>query len=607
MATLGMRDGGIPQSLRLVVAGMERVNAAAYAAWKNIVGTRVRWLNAYGPTETTVTSLSYEAGTSKWEDGLFVPIGRPIANMRAYVLDSEGRLLPNGIPGELHIAGPGVARGYLNAPNLTADRFLPDPFSDDPASRLYRTGDRVFRLPDGNFVFLGRTDRQVKVRGYRVELDEIESVLMQCPAVRRCAVILNEDQNLAAYVTIQDDKAATPVSEIRRYLSRQLPGHMIPRDFLVLPSMPLTASGKIDYPALPAGRQPMDQNSCSQSRFTGTERRLAAIWRDAVGSLPDDPSDDFFLSGGNSLSAAALTRLIQAEFGRELSLTTLLQAPTLAALARLLDSNGARSPREGIVPLRGEGGRIPIFAISPVPGDASCFRELALRLPPDQPFFAVDNPMGDRFEPVAGLASRVREMIQAVRPRGPYVIAGYCFGGLLAFETAHQMISAGESVHLIVLFDTPAPGYPKVLNTNGYWRQLRTAGISPVEMLVHARFLGRLLAGRARTMAQKALIRTGLAPNAGEASLSELIADVARTYVPKPIRVPVVQFIGKDQRVTARVLEDPRLGWKNVCKANSIFAMFLESMATDSSLERRMSRRKLSELLRSASAVAAGA
>lgn len=192
-----------PPALRAVVIGMERADPAAFLKWKEIVGSRVRLFNAYGPSEASPTSTIYEAGTSAWEGGAFVPIGKPIANVRAYVLDSDGNPLPAGVPGELYIGGEGLARGYRSAPELAAGRFVPDPFRADPGSRLYRTGDRVFRLPDGNLAFLGRLDRQVKIRGYRVELDEVEAALAQHPAVRQCAVVAQGPegrQRLVAYV-----------------------------------------------------------------------------------------------------------------------------------------------------------------------------------------------------------------------------------------------------------------------------------------------------------------------------------------------------------------------------------------------------------------------
>ena len=569
VAALASSHGTFPKYLRLVIAGMERVNASAYADWKRIVGARVRWINAYGPTETTITSLSYEGGSSKWELGPLVPIGRPIANMRAYVLDGARKLLPNGISGELYIAGPGVASGYLNAPDLTAGRFVPDPFSSEPDSRLYRTGDLAFRLPDGNFVFLGRDDRQVKIRGYRVELDEIEAALFQGQGVRQAAVTVGENQNLTAFLTVvqpgTDDGGAPDVALLRRHLSRHLPPYMIPREFVVLRCMPLTPSGKIDYRSLQSYNSFANPIREVGAQSTETERRLAPLWQQALSAGPSGPDDDFFLVGGDSLCAAALIRLIAVEFGQEISLSSLLRAPTFAMLARYLGSASADFPQAHILQLRTTGDRIPIFAISPGPGDASCFTELAAHLPPDQPFFALNNPIaGEKFEPVEELAGRVCGMIRSTQPRGPYIVGGYCFGGLLAFEAARQLLSAGESVHLIALFDTPAPGYPKVPGANAYWRQLRL-GIGGAEALTHVRFVGRLLATRALTTVRRALTRTvRFEPSQHGASLSELIANSARAYVPKQIHVPVAQFIGQDQPLSSRVLEDPRLGWKDV-------------------------------------------
>jgi amino acid adenylation domain-containing protein len=378
VAALSAGTATIPPALRAVIAGMERVDPAAFRAWKRLAGDRVRFFNAYGPTETTCTATIYEAGSSEWEDGDHVPIGRPLDNLRAYVLDSGARPVPTGIAGELYLGGAGVARGYLNQPETNALKFLPDPFSKQPDSRMYRTGDMVFYLPDGNLVFIGRADRQVKIRGFRVELDEIEMVLEQHPSVRRCAVVLDPDERLVAYLTGDGPQRA----ELRRHLIQRLPSHMIPAGFILLPELPLTATGKIDRQALPRD-VPELLSSGFEEPTTETERALASLWRDVLGLDRPGVADDFFESGGDSLRAARLLARIAAHFGKELPMAALLRGPTIAHLAAALD--GSDDLAHAVVPLRPHGSWPPLFCISSTADDPHCFRHLPDHLPASSP------------------------------------------------------------------------------------------------------------------------------------------------------------------------------------------------------------------------------
>lgn len=475
VAALASGVSVLPPSLRAVIVGMERVDPTTFATWKRVTGKSVRWFNIYGPTESLTTTI-YEAGSSAWEDGPFVPIGKPIANVRTYVLDAAGEPVPMGIAGELYVGGDGVARGYWNAPELTAQKFVPDRFGNDPASRLYRTGDLVFQLPDGNLVFAGRADRQVKVRGFRVEPEEIESALAEHAAVRQCAVILDSEQKLAAYLTAPHEATPT-LQQLRSHLSRRLPAHMMPGAFFVLPEMPRTASGKIDLLALAKSEATqLRSQSTSALPSTPTEKRLAALWREALGGTsPVGASDNFFELGGDSLRATILITLIHGEFGKEVSLGDLLRAPTIAELAPLLADDEAVGGRvatlhNGVIALRSSGTRVPFFGIPAAGFDPICFRQLALHLGDDQPFFALDNPVwvAGRMQTIEAMAKRACALIRRVQTSGPYVLGGYCFGGVVAFEVVRQLISAGERVQLLALFDTARPGYPKLLRSPAY-------------------------------------------------------------------------------------------------------------------------------------------
>ncbi len=273
----------LPPALRLVIIGGERALPERVATWHARVGAQARLLNTYGPTETTIVATTAELSISTTTSNAHeVPIGRPVRNVQAYVLDASLRLTPVGVPGELYIGGAGLARGYYNRPALTAERFLPDPFSPVPGARLYRTGDRVRWLPTGQLEYLGRSDNQVKVRGFRIELGEIEAALSQHAAVRDVVVVARDeapgDRRLVAYVTTSEAQPPT-FAELRRYLRATLPEHMIPADFVLLDTLPLTVSGKLDRRALPAPeRNKTTQTDSFIAPRTPLEEVLAAIW-----------------------------------------------------------------------------------------------------------------------------------------------------------------------------------------------------------------------------------------------------------------------------------------------------------------------------------------
>jgi amino acid adenylation domain-containing protein len=579
VAALSTASFALPTALRAVIVGMERVDPAAFATWKRMAGTHVRWFNAYGPTESLTTTI-YEAGSSEWESGPFVSIGKSIANLRTYVLDSAGDLAPMGIPGELHVGGDGVARGYWNAPELTARKFIADRFNEDPGRRLYRTGDLVFRLPDGNLVFVGRVDRQVKVRGFRVELEEIEAALAEHPAVKQCAVVLDAEAKLVAYLTANDGQSPA-LQQLRSHLSRRLPGHMIPSAFVVLENMPRTPSGKIDLQALPSdGTGQLKPSPSFQEPTTATEKRLAGLWQQALGeNLRIGATDDFFELGGDSLRATILITLIHTEFGAEVSLGSLLRAPTIADLASILEGHEPAVQEtelpESITPLRSHGTRIPFFGIPASGFDPLTFRQLAQHLGDDQPFFALDNPvwMDGRMLTVEELASRACSLVRKVKPTGPYLLGGYCFGGLVAYEAARQLTSAGDDVLLLALFDTIRPGHPKLFRSPSYfWQRFREGKISlrfePRSAMESIGFGGTLLARRAIALVNRMLRRRGVAPVAtAGADEYGLMGRSGSMYVPGPINVPVAQFIAEDEPMSTRLLEDPRLAWPELCRS----------------------------------------
>jgi len=356
-----------PDSVRLVLTGSERVRCDRYEAWSRLVGERVRWLSGYGPTETTVSASFFEP-SSGWSPGELpsIPIGRPLAGVTFHIVDEEGRPVPDGEPGELLIGGAGVARGYLERPELTGERFIPDTFSDAPGARLYKTGDLVRALSDGNLLFLERVDSQVKLRGFRIELGEIESALRSHPSVRDCAVDAREDEPgrafLAAYLVGADGEPAT-ASALREHLRGALPDYMIPATWTTLDALPRLPNGKLDRRALPVPEHGRDEAAGEYvAPATETEQELASLWSELLGVERIGTADDFFALGGHSLLGTRLVAELRERRGCELSLVDLFERPTIAGLAALIDGESGssrarerppigRASREGDLPL----------------------------------------------------------------------------------------------------------------------------------------------------------------------------------------------------------------------------------------------------------------
>jgi surfactin family lipopeptide synthetase A len=320
--------------LRTLISAGESCSAEIVARW----GAGRDFFNAYGPTESTVCATLTRCDPASPRPP---SIGRPIANMEVFVLDRSGEPVPVGVPGELHIGGVGLARGYHGRPALTAERFVPHPFSQRPGARLYRTGDLVRYLPDGNIDFLGRIDFQVKVRGFRIELEEIEGALGGHPSLRQVVVVAREDRpgekRLVAYVVAARGDEAPTVEALRGFLSERLPEYMVPSDFVALDALPLTPNGKVDRKALPDPRG-FRPNLAAEfvAPETEVERALAEVWREVLGVERVGVEDNFFDLGGHSLLLMKVQRGLQDRLRRELPLMTLFKYPTVRALARFL-------------------------------------------------------------------------------------------------------------------------------------------------------------------------------------------------------------------------------------------------------------------------------
>ncbi|MET0400916.1 MAG: MupA/Atu3671 family FMN-dependent luciferase-like monooxygenase [Cystobacter sp.] len=414
-------------------------------------------LNMYGPTETTIWSSFHRL--ARGESTL--PIGRPIDNTRMYVVDRRLRPVPVGVPGELLIGGEGVTRGYLERPELTAERFIPDPFGTGPGERLYRTGDLARYLPDGRIEFLGRLDHQVKIRGVRIELGEIEAALRQHPEVRQAVVVARADGagevNLVGYV-VAEPSASVTVGALRGFLSDKLPAALIPSHLLRLDSLPLTPNKKLDVRALPAPdaagpELPVDYVAPRDA----LEWELTSLWEELFDLRPLSTTRSFFQLGGHSLLAVRLMARLRTRFGRPLPVSLLFQADTIQQLAAVLRQQGVDLSGGSLVRIQEKGDKPPLFFVHPTGGDVLCYAALARQLGPQQPFFALQSRGEEDATSVEQLAARYLEEVRKIRPSGPYRLGGWSTGGLLAQAMARRLEESGEQVELLMLLETWAP------------------------------------------------------------------------------------------------------------------------------------------------------
>ncbi|KAF9162758.1 hypothetical protein BGX20_001605 [Mortierella sp. AD010] len=448
------------RKLKYLLCGGEQGSRDAFSALLKGAGPN-HLINGYGPTETTTFATTYEM--SKYDQFERLPIGRPIANTRVYVLDKHRRPVPTGVIGELYIGGAGVASGYLNRPDLTEERFLPDPFSNMPGARMFKSGDLVRYLPDGNLVFLGRNDDQVKIRGFRVELGEIETRLLEHDDVKDAVVVMIGDgpeKRLVAYVIV--DAQEQLVHMLREYIAMRLPEYMIPSAFVCLDTFPLTRNGKIDYRALP---KPDSISFVTQDYVApqgSTEVAVAALWSELLKIDTVGRHDNFFTLGGHSLLAVRMVGTIKSRLGIDVTVQALFAAPTVAELAKdmLHGVTGQEDDYGVLLPLNAQGSRLPLFCIHPGMGLSWGYRGLTKHLHHEQPLYGLQARGLDGMEP---MAASIEEMtldyighIRKIQPNGPYRLLGWSFGGTVAQNMAVELERQGEQVSLLVIMDSTA-------------------------------------------------------------------------------------------------------------------------------------------------------
>ncbi|HSE23485.1 MAG TPA: amino acid adenylation domain-containing protein, partial [Pyrinomonadaceae bacterium] len=573
----------LPSTLRLVVTGSEKVLPGRLAAWQKMFGNSIRWLNAYGPTEATVTATLFEPSgePTSWSSGA-VPIGRPLINRQTYILDSYLNPVPIGVPGELHIGGASLARGYLNSPALTAEKFIANPFRQESGARLYKTGDRARYLPDGNIEFLGRMDRQVKVRGFRIELGEVENVLAQHPSVRACTVIAQETEGetkLIAYVAPVGKKLHSVnsmqklVSEVRRLLQEKLPQYMVPSAVIVVDDMPLTANGKVNRQALPSPDLSISELESTHAPIEDQVLlNLKRIWEKVLGIRPIGFDDSFFDLGGHSLQGVRMFAHVEKTFGKNIPLATLLQADTINKLAAVIRRKNWSPVESSLVAIQPHGERPPFFCIHALGGRVLLYHDLARFLGEDQPFYGlqarhlVGPELGDFT--VEEMAEFYIKEMQTIQPEGPYFIGGLSFGGVTAFEMAQQLYAKGQSVALLAVFDAETPDYEALKSAvpggrlQHHWDRLKMLNLR--ERVEYVR--SKLGAGYQRlaigfSMTNKIRSKSDSLPSV-DSVIEKRIRDAFKRYVPQIYPGQMTLFRAADRAQSEPVAS--MLGWRDL-------------------------------------------
>jgi amino acid adenylation domain-containing protein len=445
----------VPDTLKIIISAGEALNEAT---GKLIQSKGIALVNGYGPTECTVCAS--QTHNPIRPDGI-ITIGKPIDNVKIYILNKENQLSPVGVTGEICIGGIQVARGYLNQPTLTSEKFIKDPFSEDTGARLYRTGDLGRWLTDGDIEYLGRMDDQVKIRGFRIELGEIENVLLQSGLVSQAIVLSKPDVNgvnrLIAYVTTEGayDKQA-----LISYLTAQLPEYMVPKLWVLLDKFPVTTHGKIDKRALP------DVDMAEQLTYNyvaprnKTEEGLAVIWQRLLGIDKVSIHDNFFELGGHSILAMRLIAAVKKEMAINITIRDLFLHPTIAKLYRR-SQNQNIDLTQSLIPIKTTGNKTPLYIVCGAGGTAFKFKEFVKLLDSEQPVYGLQQPLhisnpADFPDTIEGIAERYVAEMLLDNPYGPYALAGHCLGGMIAVEMASQLQAIGKKISMLAMFDADA-------------------------------------------------------------------------------------------------------------------------------------------------------
>jgi amino acid adenylation domain-containing protein len=582
-----------PDCVRLLIVGGERASPHVLQRFRASANEHIRWLNLYGPTETTIGSTAYDDRSGD-HSAEYLPIGRSLPGHSHFLLDYKLRPVPPGVTGQLYIGGVGVALGYHKHESLTRDRFIPHPWRTD--ARLYATGDLVRKTPRGNYVYVDRIDNQIKVRGYRVELGEIETRLRQHPLVREAAVVVQESGKEKSLLVgfVESERELAPLA-IREYLAEALPHYMLPAHIVVDAHLPRMPSGKIDRQALVA----RDLSQAPQDEQAGLavdplEGALLEIWSELLGVPIRDTLADFYEMGGNSLTVLSLFAAIEKRFEKTLNPVGFLRNPTLKHLAEMI--RGEQDHVVGSSLLRMTGGRPgirPLFLTPGVTGRGSDYVHLARVIDGSSAVYAIQiRGLRNWAAPHRNLAEAAQDYVnwmQKVQPNGPYALAGYSAGCIVAIVIANVLMERGERIDFIGLIDgIPPPTIPFLTpfgNAGRFASFLRTACGRVREVLAHARPIQQLWR-RGRYTVRRILEQWFSGGVGGDVTIDEVFSarDVEFTRdekqimqahlsmlmqsEPKPVPFDVVLFRTSLNPITGPY--EPDLGWSPLVEGKII-------------------------------------
>jgi amino acid adenylation domain-containing protein len=499
------RQEMLNNDLRRIVSVGETLLSDIPRDWEFKLGHPARLVNIFGQTETTGVVATYSIPSMNKDVVEIVPIGRSVSDTTIYILNSDLQPVPACEPGELCVSSPCLAQGYLNRPELTAQKFIPNPFKHIVGERLYRTGDMARTRVDGCIEFLGRSDFQIKIRGQRLELGEVEAMLLEYPLVQACAVVAQgeqpDDKHLVAYI-VPATKQGLTVAHVRQYMRQRVPEYMVPSTFIFLDAFPLTPNGKLDRlilsdPAfvklnsLQSESLPLQtetrifEKSTANGEFTPArnhlERTIAGIYQSLLKVEQVSVHDNFFDLGGDSLTVVCLFAYIEQEFGVRLPVMTILQAPTVARLAEHIQHYQATPDYKVLVPIQTGISGSPFFCVHGVGGGVLGYRDLVKAMGENHPFYGLQAIGQDNLEicdlSIEAMASRYIDAMRSFQAHGPYRIGGYCFGGIVAYEMACQLEKQGEKVSLLAIFegfipDTMNTKVPLIQRITVFWKSI---------------------------------------------------------------------------------------------------------------------------------------
>ena len=549
----------LPRCVRLVVTGSERIIASALADWQRIAPHCV-WMNGYGPTEATITCTTFtQAPGSVVDPTQDVPIGRPLAHARAYVLAFDGSLAPLGAEGNLHIGGPAVTLGYLNQPEITASVFLPDPFEGE--GRLYRTGDRAVWRADGQLLFLGRRDRQVKLRGLRIDLGDVERALGQFEGLRDVRVAVHaagsDAARLVAWVCGPDLRAGSPaLAALVAHVARYMTGATMP---MIVPveAFPLRPNGKVDMAALPQPILPSDV--AADGAMDPLTFAVSACMAKVLGVNRLGPEDDIRDFGANSLVALRLASVLEARFGRPIVTTDLYRHPTPRSLAGFLERDDPEAHL--IVPIQTLGSKVPFFAVHVLGDKEMLFRPLSAALGPDYPVYGLTvGPPRDLDEiSVDRIARRYFDDIQLAFPEGPLAFGAVSMAAYFAYELAQLLLEAGRDVRFVAVLDAQGPdGRPSA-------RGLAKIGAHLGQIARHGwGHIARVRRFRRENREIEAELASARPGEVNGANLVLANVRAVEAYQPRPIACPLVIFRADASFWDSRAAKRSGLGWARV-------------------------------------------